>query len=210
LALDSNNFLGYLGLSNSNNSGSIIGRGNEVYTNVDVFNGADSPINLAHSGGSTSFRGQVRFSNNQDATISIGLGGGTATLENFANLRILDSGTGTVSLNNLTVNGTYNPVNTILTGTTHLHLANCTFNSGFSQAMPRITCGTGNQFNNQFLAEVTGNQASNISAIFNQTADITRNGTGNLSISSSNFIDNAIVTNESTMGSLELSQNTFN
>jgi hypothetical protein len=210
LTLESNNFQGYLALTNSNNAGSIRGTGNEVYSNLDVFNYADSPVDLAHSGGSSSFRGNVRFINTQNGTISTGVGGGLAVLETMGTFEMGQFGTGTVSLNNLTVNGTYNPFLTTLTGTTHLHLANCTFNSGFSQIIPRITCGPGNQFNQNFLAEVTGDQPSSITGNFNLLATIIRNGDGNLVVSSGNFIGNALVRNESSAGSLQLSENTFN
>jgi hypothetical protein len=210
LTLESNNFQSYLAVTNNNNSGSIVGKGNEVYSRVDVFNYADSPVDLAYEGGTTTFSNQVLLVNTQNGTISIGLGGGTATLQNSASLQIGAFGTGTVSLNNLTVNGIYNPSVTTLTGTTHLHLTNCTFNSPFYQILPRITCGTGNQFNNLFLVDVTGDQPSSISGNFNLLATIIRNGDGNLSIAGGNFIGNALIENESSAGSLQLSDNTFN
>ena len=210
LTLEANNFQSYLALTNSNNSGSIIGKGNEVYSNLDVFNYVDSPIDLAHSGGSTSFRGGVRFLNTQNGTISTGIAGGLAVLESTGTFEIGQFTAGTVSLNNLTVNGTYNPFLTTLTGTTHLHLANCTFNSPFNQIIPRITCGTGNQFNDAFLVDVTGDHPSFISGNFNERADIIRNGVGNLSVSSGIFLDLAFVRNESSSGSLQLFENTFN
>jgi hypothetical protein len=211
LTLQANNFRGIASIRNTNNMGSVIAQGNERYRVLYVYNDANSSVDLAHSGGNTSFQELVQLQNNsQNGTISIGAGGGTATLESSASLAITDSSTGAVSLNNLTVNGTYNPTLTVLTGSSAVHLANCTFNTTFSQTVPRITCGTGNRFNSHFSALVTGDQPSTISAIFNQTAEIIRNGTGNLSISSSNFFNSTLVRNESIPGSLELSQNTFN
>jgi hypothetical protein len=152
-------------LRNQNNTGSIIARGNESYNTLNVYNEATSSIDLAYEGGTTTFINQVLLVNTQNGTISIGLGGGTATLQNSASLQIGAFGTGTVSLNNLTVNGIYNPSVTTLTGTTHLHLTNCTFNSPFNQILPRITCGTGNQFNEAFFIDVTGDLPSSISGV---------------------------------------------
>jgi hypothetical protein len=210
LTLESNSFLRYLALTNSNNSGSIICKGNEVYSSLDVFNYADSPVDLAYSDGSTSFRGNIRFINTQNGTISTGIAGGLAVLETTATFEIGQFGTGTVSLNNLTVNGQYNPLLAPLTGTTHLHLANCTFNSGFSQVIPRITCGTGNQFNQRFNVSLTGTPASAVSGTFARRADIIHTGDGNVSVFSGNFLDSAFFQNDSPIGSLQLTDNTFN
>ncbi len=209
LVFDSNSFQDVT-LRNQNNVGSIIAQGIESYNTLYAYNEANSSVDLAYTGGATTFSNQVVLVNTQNGTISMGLGGGTATVGNFASLQINDFGIGTVSLNNLTVNGTYNPFLTTLTGTTHLHLANCTFNSPFNQIIPRITCGTGNQFNDAFLVDVTGDHPSFISGNFNERADIIRNGVGNLSVSSGIFLDLAFVRNESSSGSLQLFENTFN
>ena len=183
LTLQSMDAPGFVNLNNTNNAGTILGRGTNRHGNFYVYNLATASINLA-SEGSTVFLNYVEFANFQNGTISTGAAGGTATLEATARMQITDTSIGTIALNNLIANGSINPINRTLTGSLALSLSNCTFNNRFWLTLPVLNCGSGNRFNNEFLVELTGSEASVISGTFDPwwTCSILRSGSGSLTL----------------------------
>jgi hypothetical protein len=174
---------GFVNLNNTNNAGTITGRGTNRHGNFYVYNLATASINLA-SEGSTVFLNYVEFANFQNGTISTGAAGGTATLEATARMQITDTSVGTIALNNFIANGSINPINRTLTGSLAVSLTNCTFNNRFWLTLPVLNCGSGNRFNNDFLLELTGSEASVISGTFDPlwTCSILRSGSGLLTL----------------------------
>ncbi len=208
LTLQSIDAPGFVNLNNTNDAGTITGRGTNRHGTFYAYNQATSSINLA-SEGSTVFLNYVEFANFQNGTISTGAAGGTATLEATARMEITDTFVGNIVLNNFIANGPINTLNQTLSGTLALSLSNCTFNTRLRLTLPTLLSGSGNQFNERVHIALTGASPSTAAGAFARRTDLTRTGSGNLSVSSSVFQDSVLVRNTSASGVFQLADNVF-
>ncbi len=196
LTLQNNTFNNFANLTNWLGGGPIIAQGTEVYnSNFYVNNQSIEPIDLAYTG-TTTYTSLVNLHNGTSGTIRFGAGGGSSEVSFSGTVEFFDSGMGTYAFNNMTVNGTFDNNNEMLTGSSILHFTQCTFNNyGVYLIVAQITCGSGNQFNAPFGIQITGTGPSTLSGTFQFNVMIDHPGTGTLTLQNNTFNNFANLTN---------------